>query len=133
MTTQSPNDDLLIDVLAQIERTPERWNQRVWVHRTDCGTSYCFAGWACALTAPDVTQPDFLWSAATLHAQFAGQTGRTSRGLVPTVAADVLGLTPAQADELFELDNTLDDLYDVVSSLTGLDPDVLRDKVYDRV
>ncbi len=47
-----PNIELLDRVLAQIEEYPDQWNQDVW----RCGTTYCFAGWACQMTGAQWAQ-----------------------------------------------------------------------------
>lgn len=43
------NADLAERILAQIRDDPEHWDQRSWAAKTGCGTSFCFAGWACNL------------------------------------------------------------------------------------
>lgn len=40
------NKQLADQVLAQIEAHPETWDQTDWRTQRDCGTAYCFAGWA---------------------------------------------------------------------------------------
>jgi hypothetical protein len=48
-----PNLPLLRAVLAQIDATPERWDQSMWALRTECGTAFCVAGWAVHISHPD--------------------------------------------------------------------------------
>lgn len=43
------NIDLLTQVLERIESDPEHWDQQYWFRANECGTTYCFAGWACVL------------------------------------------------------------------------------------
>lgn len=43
------NTELLKKTLAHIEAHPSEWTQERWITKTDCGTSYCFAGWALTL------------------------------------------------------------------------------------
>jgi hypothetical protein len=53
-----PNLPLLRAVLAQIDATPERWDQSMWASRTECGTAFCVAGWAVHISHPDA-KPKF--------------------------------------------------------------------------
>lgn len=46
----APNAELAWRVLDQIDAHPELWNQTKWIQKTDCGTTACFAGWACLLS-----------------------------------------------------------------------------------
>lgn len=43
------NVALLQRTLEMIELNPERWDQDHWVSTTECGTTYCLAGWAYVL------------------------------------------------------------------------------------
>lgn len=43
------NADLARRTLAAIEADPTHWNQTTWITTTECGTAYCFAGWAVRL------------------------------------------------------------------------------------
>lgn len=52
MTEPTPNLPLLRAVLAQIDAHPERWNQKDYATRGECGTAFCVAGWAVHLTHP---------------------------------------------------------------------------------
>lgn len=54
-----PNVGLLRAVLAEIEADPAAWDQRSWARRTQCGTTYCFAGHAVRLGMPDA---EMVWS-----------------------------------------------------------------------
>lgn len=130
--TNTPNHDLFIDVLAQIERHPERWNQRQWAKKTECGTSFCFAGWVCVLTLP-LHEQDFHWQPDLSTSSRVLVAGRTTRGHVMDVASQELGINTGQAQELFEIYNRLDDLYKISADILGVDTQVLRDKVQDRV
>lgn len=101
-----PNDQLFIDVLAQIEREPERWVQSAYY----CETGMCFAGWACVLSGLDVHIAD-----------------------IPSSASRSLGIDEWEQgrNHLFHGGNDLDSLYAVSAAILGLDVTVLRDKVQD--
>jgi hypothetical protein len=107
------NTELLLRTLEQIERHPELWNQRDWC----CGTSHCFGGWAVTLAGgvwidglylkPEDYQyiPD--WPAPD--------------GALPDIRAmEVLGISLDQAIDLFDQDNTLEDLRLQVKRLVEL-------------
>lgn len=120
------NDDLIIDVLVQLERDPATWNQGKWAMRTECGTSYCFAGWA--LVPSDVElawqQVENGWDEAL----------RTVTGSDVNVAASkLLGLDGEQAYGLFHPANDLRTLYYRAAQAMGVEPEVLKDKVQDRL
>ena len=92
------NADLARRTLAAIEANPDRWNQKHWIIETDCGTAFCFAGWAAALhngTEPGHTDP------------------------IRGIAENALGLggdhLTYAASALFHSANTLDDLRGIVN------------------
>ena len=105
---EGPNHELFVQVLAQIERTPERWRQQFYQSRTPCGTAFCFAGWAIALTE--------------------GPDGELERYFDSMKAEKLLGINDPMHG-LFFATNTKDDLYRISAHLMGLDEQVLRDKV----
>lgn len=83
------------------------WNQVAWMMNAECGTTYCIAGYVV------VQSP--LFEVTTVK---DGQSGwaelrRTDTGRrVPwsTAAAELLGLTRGEADDLFEADNSIEDV-----------------------
>lgn len=83
-------------VLAQIDATPELHDQSHWSAATSCGTAYCMAGWACALSGVD-------WEPGT-YAYHDGGLG---------VARELMGL-PVQAKIMFNGCLTRDDLVEMV-------------------
>ena len=104
------NDELFVKVLAQIEREPQRWDQSdfgMHLDPTDCGTAFCFAGWAVHLSGRS-------------RAEWAEHVNLDS---------EVLGLRPTEASRLFFCHNNLNDLYRVSAAFMGIDEQVLRDKV----
>lgn len=44
-----PNARLAYAVLDQIDLFPAQWDQKRWIYEGECGTTGCFAGWACLL------------------------------------------------------------------------------------
>jgi len=103
-TLPLPNLPLLNKVRDHIGAHPETWNQRHWRTVTDCGTSYCFAGWAAyfdgAVWANSVTENDLL---------FGDTAARWAR--------DALGLTDMEAAWLFTASNRLDDIDDCLTTI----------------
>jgi hypothetical protein len=112
-----PNTELLQRTLAQIEAHPEAWNQEAWASKTDCGTAYCFAGHAVALTYPDAV-PMFEGASTTGFVSIPQHPERTL-WYVPDLAGEVLGLTHGPASILFDCVNTLDDLRAMVADLVA--------------
>ena len=50
ITLPTPNLPLLRKVLDHIDAHPDEWNQSMWATETECGTAYCVAGHAVAMT-----------------------------------------------------------------------------------
>jgi hypothetical protein len=121
------NDELIVDVLTGIERRPHEWNQGWWAERTECGTTYCFAGWATVLSGyevawyEDVDGPDD----ASSHL--------TNGDVICGTALKLLGLSKNEGDQLFSLPNDMNLVYRTCAELMGVDDTVLRDKVQDRL
>lgn len=109
------NVDLMLQVREQISREPETHSQGVWASRNDCGTTACVAGWAVILSGTpmdwraiptttlvhdeewvawlvthpaDDQEPALCWT--------AGEGDH-----IRSVAEELLGLTPQEADALF--------------------------------
>ena len=129
MTT--PNIELLDKVLKHIEDHPEAWSQADWrteydealavdpesgreILAVDCGTAFCFAGWACqmeggkwadttSLIPIDEDDPFDILGDDTVFAS--------------TRAQRLLGLTSEQAEDLFRSENTLDDIREMVAEI----------------
>lgn len=83
------NTELAERVIGQIEAHPEEWDQRFWRTKRDCGTTFCFAGWAVQLTANDL-------GLSYEHVREAHGGGSDLRA-----AQELLGLTSTQSCELF--------------------------------
>lgn len=109
----SPNTALLHQTLTHIETHPDQWHQLDWATRTECGTAYCFAGWAVQLARPDA-EPDFDGGRSTSVVIVDGVPRS-----IEVLASDLLGLDIDQSEDLFACENTLDDLRRIVRELTG--------------
>lgn len=120
------NDQLFIDVLAQIEREPERWDQSLWRFIDPaCGTSFCMAGWTCELSGVK-------WS--NYDGGVADHSKLNDGERVWAVASRALvGYSAGRLGPLglFDISNKLPDLYGISADLMGIDEQVLRDKVQD--
>lgn len=117
-TTTTVNVELLRRVLEHITAHPETWNQGVWAAGAKgCGTAYCAAGHAVVMTGHKID-----WASAYDGvAEFVIDEGITNPAWHPTiseVAEAELGLTYEQAEELFEGDNTLAELWDLAEQFT---------------
>lgn len=97
---------------------PDRWEQRNWAKKTECGTTLCFAGWAATLKGeelfwgfPETMQEDIQYYGFVITGTLAN--GRTISG----VAKEWLGLDYDQADKLFYSDqfNGLDHLNELIA------------------
>lgn len=108
------NGDLADKVLAQIIADPETWNQRAWATETECGTAYCFGGWAVKLGNPTAEfEFDFPDDDSVEYVSIPG-----SRTPIGEYAAQLLNLSwTGDGNPLFHWSNSLDDLIDLVAQL----------------
>jgi hypothetical protein len=88
-----PNMDKLYAVLDRIEADPEHWNQSSWSGLGECGTTMCFAGWACKLEG--------LKLAVEVDGGTADRGSLASGRAISTTAEEILGLTSNEAYNLF--------------------------------
>lgn len=98
---QQVNTQLLRRVLEHIASVPKQWNQRTYMSRRSCGTTYCLAGWTCELSGLDV--------AALLREGGSEKVFQTARRL--------LGLRYGQAIELFWYEHTPSGQHPTVAQL----------------
>jgi hypothetical protein len=101
------NTALLERVMQHILDNPEQHKQDIWVN--DCGTAACFAGWACLLSG---------WLSAQDYLNVVRDEERRE---VKPAAMDALGLTPWEAERLFDAGNTRDRLALMVKDLVNGD------------
>ena len=107
------NTELAERVLTRIKDKPETWDQSAWAITSDvCGTAYCFAGHALAELGYkmicDASAPDGQLYASDAVAPNGRQVS------IEEMARKKLGLTWDQASQLFNGDNSLDDLEKMV-------------------
>lgn len=100
-----PNVELLEQTMRHIIDHPEKHDQRLWV--SPCGTTACYAGWACILSGAKQT-------IGTTQIQFAGETRHPQY-----LAAELLGLDHATANNLFNCRNTIEQLELMVKDLVN--------------
>lgn len=77
---------LLESTMQQIVDHPELHDQRLYLSRSECGTTACFAGWACMLSGWTPSQLDWV--------------------SIPGLAARELGLDIPESALLFDPGNT---------------------------
>lgn len=117
----------LLAVRRQIDLEREHWDQRSWIkidstvpgyreemkkpveYRNICGSAYCVAGWASVLAGDRFTDD----LRATVFVP--------GRGLiyVEDRANELFNLSVSEGDILYEGDNTIDDIDEVILALTG--------------
>lgn len=136
------NIELLDKVLNHIQAQPYTWDQDVWrtfgndtnfktvtddnkskdVLAVDCGTSFCFAGWACQLS----NEPAEWHSKTTLYANEAdieqhGDEVDTAGGfkvIEPGYRAQrLLGLDNDQAEAMFAEGRTMEELENYIEQI----------------
>lgn len=116
------NVPLLRACLHRITSHPEEWEQAAWACRTECATAYCLAGHAVLAAghtipfAPDDTCPGRHKNEATTPVAY---TADGTRWYIEDLAQAELGLTDAEAAELFHGEATLPRLWRFATQLTG--------------
>jgi hypothetical protein len=119
MTT--PNTTELIAIYQHIKANPAQWNQRVYAHRTECGTACCVAGWAV------VRAGEALYWETSGTSNWADRLDRRDedgfRLSIEWRARELLGLPSQDAWRLFCIDNDLADIRRVITEITGTDPE----------
>jgi hypothetical protein len=108
------NVDLLERTLAHIEANPDTWDQSMWSKQTECGTAYCFAGHAVALTYPDA-QLHFYSDTVTIYPG----TPLAEDVQISETASELLGLDGYESEVLFDANNALDRLRRLVADLAA--------------
>lgn len=100
----------------------EAWRQNRWAIRSEgCGTAFCAAGWACHDNGDA-----FVWNDASRQARNPGTVDAQEAFQVRIDgvridifdrAAELLGLTDDQAEELFCSVNTREEMLDIIDTL----------------
>lgn len=106
-----------LDAVVKHALTSENWNQHAWMHversgDTACGTSYCIAGFAAVEFAG--LEPVFINSFPSwVNSVRVGGGER----FISSAARDYLGLTNSESNDLFDGDNTADDVTTIVEKI----------------
>lgn len=123
MTTKPIFNAVLADkVLEQITVVrPELWDQSSWGELLECGTAMCFAGWATSLEGLRMTHNDWDEKIEAVGYNYDRVTDPTTGAVygVGEKATELLGLTPYQADLLFNGSNQLYHLYFYLNTFSG--------------
>ena len=116
------NAEALERVMTHIKDNPRMWRQATYftdrdVH--DCGTTACFAGWAVQFYAEqEGWKPrEELFVATTARYYFKDGQPPEDASHVAEVAAEILGITDADADILFGGSNDMEQLETMVKNL----------------
>lgn len=133
MTTPTkPNAELAYATLDQIDEHPELHDQSWWFTVTECGTTGCFAGWACLLSGdkPDaLDRPMHLLDIGADVSFVVRPDGVTQS--VSEHAQELLGLDWETARRLFASGNTRERLGDLVAKIFGPRPEVSASLIVD--
>jgi hypothetical protein len=112
----APNVAEMVAIYQHIKAHPETWKQDVYAERIDCGTAYCVAGWAVTRAGDEL-----VWPEGAKLAQFV--VVGSGHEKIKVRAAHLLGLTEDQADDLFDAVNDLYDIREIITDITGVDPE----------
>ena len=115
-TRRTPDAVRAYAVLDFIRAHPELHDQEIWLRKTDCGTAGCFAGLACWLNGDTPIFEGGPGSSVVRSADTRRQVQIRNR------AIGLLGLSPTQADLLFDAGNSLEDLISEVEQIFGERP-----------
>jgi hypothetical protein len=101
MSQQPYNVDLMLAIREQITTHPETHSQHLWARRTECGTTYCIAGWAAVLSGYSI---NWLLADHVDGEEISGQVVPVEDGgadLIADAAQELLGLAYEERDGLF--------------------------------
>lgn len=116
------NEDRIRQVVAAIEASPQQFDMRLFIN--ECGTTFCFAGWALKLAGEDM---DY-WRSEYWKNSQETRTPPDSVTRMERKAAEWLGLTTEQAVSLFYFAGVGDDveaLKDYIEQETGISFDAV--------
>lgn len=115
------NFPLLWKTFDYIAEHPEEWDQNSWAIRVHapnvCHTAFCFAGHAVVIANPSAVMMfgeggDYVDD----EYNFASLVEIDGEGIwIGEAAARDLGLTPLEADKLFDSENTLDQVHGMIT------------------
>lgn len=107
---------------------PETHLQGVWTTEIQCGTAACMAGWTCLLSGYEIAEYANLpvpmgWGGAHGLVPSYSRVTKDGGSAVPvrSTAANLLGLTPDEAETLFSGANTAPMLQLMVNDLVNGD------------
>ena len=106
------NKELLNKVMDHILANQEQWKQNSWATKTECGTTYCFAGWAVVLSG---YKPSFMLDYNETN--YCIKNGISVP--IELVAIEELGISSEESTQLFNGSSTLEELKDIVNELTS--------------
>ena len=105
------NKQLLKNTLELIKNNQNHWNQRHW----HCGTSHCFAGFV-ELQTKNLPVDTYEDDPRLVGDSILSSTNHVGR--VNYIAMDALNINDELANLLFNANNTLEELTDIVEVLT---------------
>lgn len=117
----TPNTAELVAIYQHIVGNPKEWRQRWYATQTSCGTAYCVAGHAVVRAgySPVFDGLDYIGNdLVTFNAEKDGAIYDIER-----LATQLLGLTRFQADDLFRAHNSLNRIRELITEITGVDPE----------
>lgn len=112
MNDHKPDVVMLRRVMTHIKDHPETWHQGSWRSKTECGTRFCFAGWAvefaedaCFFAYEDgyVSNYMIMYKDDVIEAEIA--------------ARKILGISYRDAENLFNAGADIDELEDIVDQI----------------
>lgn len=108
-----------LDVYVKDVINRDNWEQSRWgVQRPSCGTTACLAGQAVMDAGGKLIFERR--SEGLSVATFCTMPGKPMGMPIELVAQDLLGLTPEQANDLFDGDNDYDDMVEIAEEIVTL-------------
>lgn len=121
MSSMAINVQLLQQTLAEVEKAAKRRGKRAW-HQAHyrCHTGMCFAGHGVELAG-------LKWRSNEVHDEYV--IGPRGVDYCSAAMRDAFGLSVWEADALFQWNNTLDDLREMVNAIATIaeiDPEAVE-------
>ncbi len=96
------------------------WNQAAYAIATDCGTAFCIAGWTVANFAEGVTVQPYPTGYGEQPGELVSVVHPDGRPVAwEREAQQLLGLTDAEAWDLFEVDNDIHRVRDLAEQIAA--------------
>ena len=113
------NVELFQAVVDAIHNDPKSHDQTTWARKTDCGTSYCVAGWTVVLGGDSIDWESVCSCEICVSFGVTAVTCTDPSGRTHTIYDRAMELLGIDNDDLFDGGNSVHDIHCHVKELTN--------------